>query len=48
MFASNYPVDKINSTYQGCLDALKANIARFSDAEQTNILAKTAERVYRI
>lgn len=48
MFASNFPVDKINADYAPLLDAVKKNIAHLPAQAQSCILADTAERVYKL
>ena len=48
MFASNFPVDKLFSTYGALWQAFAAIIADFSDDEKAACLAGNAERIYRI
>lgn len=48
MFASNFPVDKVNADYSVLLEAVKKNIAHLPTTDQQCILATTAERVYRL
>jgi predicted TIM-barrel fold metal-dependent hydrolase len=48
MFASNFPVDRLYSTYQELLGAIESVIAEFSPAEAARLLSVNAERVYRI
>lgn len=48
MFASNWPVDSLFSTYEDLVTAYAAIVAGLSDAEQRAFFRGTAERVYRI
>ena len=48
MFASNFPVDKLYSSYAAIFDAFKQITQDFSDAERRALFAENAERVYRI
>jgi len=48
MFASNFPVDRLYSTYRALVEAFETVIAEFSSAEAARLLSVNAERVYRI
>jgi predicted TIM-barrel fold metal-dependent hydrolase len=48
MFGSNFPVDRLYSTYRALVEAFEAVMADFSPAEAARLLAANAERVYRI
>ena len=48
MFASNYPVDSLVAPYGAILAAFRAAIADRPLAEQAQLLARNAERIYRI
>jgi predicted TIM-barrel fold metal-dependent hydrolase len=48
LFASNFPVEKLWTTYPELIDAHKKAAAQFSAAEQRDIFWNTAARVYRI
>jgi predicted TIM-barrel fold metal-dependent hydrolase len=48
MFASNFPVDKLYSSYSDVFDAFKAITRDFSLAERRALFAENAERIYRI
>ena len=48
MFATNWPVDKLFSTYDSLIDAYTEIIADFSDDEKKNMFSRNAERLYRI
>jgi predicted TIM-barrel fold metal-dependent hydrolase len=48
MFASNFPIDRMFVTYPRLLAAFRRVVEGFSPAEQTQMFASTAERVYRI
>jgi predicted TIM-barrel fold metal-dependent hydrolase len=48
MFASNFPVDRLYSTYRALVEAFEAAMADFSSAEAARLLSANAERVYRI
>ncbi len=47
-FGSNWPVDRMYSTYETLLDAYLEIISVFSHDEKTALLSSNAERVYRI
>ena len=48
MFASNYPVDMLFSSYAAIWDAYDEITSDFSDAERDKIFKSNAERYYRI
>ncbi len=48
MFASNFPVDRLYSTYRALVEAFETVVAEFSPAEAARLLSVNAERVYRI
>ena len=48
MFESNYPVDRQTLTYSVLWNSMQVLGARYSDAEQGQLFAGTAERVYRL
>ena len=47
MFATNWPVDRLFSTYDVLIDAYTEIIADFSDDEQAAMFSGNAERLYR-
>jgi predicted TIM-barrel fold metal-dependent hydrolase len=48
VFASNFPVDRLYSTYRALVEAFETVIADFSPAEAARLLSTNAERIYRI
>ena len=48
MFASNFPVDKLFSTYDDVFNAFKTITRNFSDDERRALFHDNAERVYRL
>lgn len=48
MFASNFPVDKMFSSYEAVWTAFDAIVADLSDAERAGLMQHNAERFYRI
>ena len=48
MFASNFPVDKLYSSFGQLFAAFEAIVAGFSAAEQDKLFRSNAERIYRI
>jgi predicted TIM-barrel fold metal-dependent hydrolase len=48
VFATNWPVDRLFSTYDVLIDAYEEIIAAFSQDEQTAMFSGNAERLYRI
>ncbi len=47
-FGTNWPVDRIYSSYGDVLDAYAAIVADFTDAEQRALFAGNAKRIFRI
>jgi predicted TIM-barrel fold metal-dependent hydrolase len=48
IFGTNWPVDRLFSSYGDVVDAYATLIAEFSDAEQQALFAGNAERVFRV
>jgi predicted TIM-barrel fold metal-dependent hydrolase len=48
MFASNFPVDRLFSSYDAVFDAFKAITRDFSAGERGALFHDNAERVYRL
>ncbi len=48
MFATNWPVDKLFSSYQVLVDAYRSIISGFSASEQNALMWRNAERYYRV
>jgi predicted TIM-barrel fold metal-dependent hydrolase len=48
LFGSNFPIEKLWSSYDGLIEAYGAALAGYSMAAQDQILSATAKRVYRI
>ncbi|MEX0923368.1 MAG: amidohydrolase family protein [Rhodovibrionaceae bacterium] len=48
MFGSNFPVDKLYSSFSAIFDAFKEITRGFSDGERQALFAENAERIYRI
>jgi len=48
MFASNFPVDKLFSSYDAVFDAFKEITREFSPAERVALFHDNAQRVYRL
>jgi predicted TIM-barrel fold metal-dependent hydrolase len=48
MFASNWPVDKLFTSYARLVEGYATIVADLSSAERRAVFAATAERVYRI
>ena len=48
MFASNFPVDKLFSTYAAVWQAFAAIVSDLSEAERHKLFCANAERIYRI
>ena len=48
IFASNFPVDKLNGTFPQLMDALKAILQPFSKEEQRKFFADNARKFYRL
>ena len=47
-FGSNWPVDKMYSTYAELISAYREIIADFGEHEQVALFSKNAERIYRV
>jgi predicted TIM-barrel fold metal-dependent hydrolase len=47
-FGSNWPVDKMYSSYSDLMTAYLSILANYTDAERTAMLSANAERIYRI
>ena len=48
VFATNWPVDKLYSSYDTLVDAYKELVAGFSRDEQAAMFSRNAERLYRV
>ncbi len=48
VFGSNWPVDRLFSSYPDVIDAFAAIISEFTAAEQTAMSSANAERYFRI
>lgn len=48
MFASNFPVDKLFSSYDDLFDAFKSITCHFSAAKRAALFHDNAARVYRL
>jgi predicted TIM-barrel fold metal-dependent hydrolase len=48
LFGSNFPIEKLWTSYPALVDAHKAAAAQYGDAEQRAIFWNTSARVYRI
>jgi len=48
LFGSNFPIEKLWSSYDGLIEAYRTALAGYSMAAQDQILSATAKRVYRI
>ncbi len=48
VFASNFPVDKINGTYQQLLSALEPILSAYSKEDQQKFYAGNARKFYRL
>jgi predicted TIM-barrel fold metal-dependent hydrolase len=48
MFGSNFPVDKLYSSFEGLFDAYDTVTKDFTDSEREQLFAATAEKFYRI
>jgi predicted TIM-barrel fold metal-dependent hydrolase len=48
MFGSNFPIEKLWTTYGTLIDVFRAGIATYTAPEQRQILHDVAARVYRI
>ena len=45
---TNWPVDRLYSSYGDVLEAYETIISDFSDGEQTALFSANAERIFRI
>ena len=48
MFASNFPVDKVNSTYKELMHFMDTAIAGYTPGEKKDIMANNADKFYRL
>ena len=48
MFASNFPVDKVNGTYSQWVAVVTESINEYTSDEQQMIMSKNAMKVYRL
>lgn len=48
MFASNFPVDKVNGSYSQWMNVVTESISEYSNDEKEMIMSKNAMKVYRI
>lgn len=48
LFGTNWPVDKLYSSYDALLDVYRRLVSELSGSEQTAVLSANAERLYRI
>jgi predicted TIM-barrel fold metal-dependent hydrolase len=48
MFGSNFPVDKLYSSFEVLYDAYDTVTQDFTDGERRKLFAETAEKFYRI
>jgi len=48
LFATNWPIDSLWSTYDAVVDAYREIASSFSDQEQAAMFSRNAERLYRI
>ena len=48
MFASNFPVDKLTSTYLGLWRAFDLITTEFTEPERANLFRVNATRIYRV
>jgi predicted TIM-barrel fold metal-dependent hydrolase len=47
-FGTNWPVDRLFSSYTDVIDAYAALISDYSEAEQTALFSGNAERIFKI
>ena len=47
MFGSNFPIEKLWTSYADLMQAHRAAAEKFSEADQANLFHNTAARVYR-
>jgi predicted TIM-barrel fold metal-dependent hydrolase len=48
LFGSNFPIEKLWTSYRGLVDAVRGALAAYPEEEQQAMLAGTAARVYRL
>ena len=48
IFASNFPVDKVNGTFPQLMDSLREILKLFTTAEQEKFFAGNAKTFYRL
>ena len=48
LFGSNFPIEKLWTSYPALIGAFRDATRRYSDAEQRAVFADTARRVYRL
>ena len=48
MYASNFPVDKINATYKQVIEAVEFSLADYTLEEKQRIFARNANKFYRL
>lgn len=48
MFGSNFPVDKMNTTYENLFNVYKECVSHLSPDEQRKVFYENAIRVYRL
>jgi predicted TIM-barrel fold metal-dependent hydrolase len=48
MFASNFPVDKLYSSYADIFNAFSQITATFSESEREDLFSRNASRFYRL
>jgi predicted TIM-barrel fold metal-dependent hydrolase len=48
LFGSNFPIEKLWTSYRELVDAHRAAIAHLSADQRDAVLSKTAARVYRL
>jgi predicted TIM-barrel fold metal-dependent hydrolase len=48
MFASNFPVDRLYSSYEALFASFETIVGAFSEGEKDRLFRTNAERIYRI
>lgn len=48
IIGSNWPVDRLYSSYDPIMEIYRAHVARFDEADQRKILSENARRLYRV
>ena len=48
LFGSNFPIEKLWTSYAELVATFRAAVADLADSEQRAVLKETAERVYRV